>query len=107
MKHSLATIYSSCNVYATSSLSEPFGNTVLESLSCETPVVSFEIGGAVDMVDHHMNGYLAAYKDPEDFATGIEYCLDNNLKGYLKPEVDPENSIGKHISLINSLLTKS
>jgi glycosyltransferase involved in cell wall biosynthesis len=102
----LGKIYSSCNVYVTPSLSEPFGNTILESLSCGTPVVSFNIGGATDMIDHKKNGYLADYKNSIDFASGIEYCLENNLIGYLKPEIEPEFSIQRHISELNNLLKK-
>jgi len=102
----LAAIYSACDLYVTSSLSETFGNTIFESLSCEVPVVSFNIGGAIDMIEHKQNGYLANYKDSKDFAAGIVYCLNNKLKGFLKPEIEPEQSIKKHKDLIENLVAR-
>lgn len=50
----------------------------MESLSCGTPVVAFNIGGNSDMVEHLVNGYLAREKDAEDLAQGICWCLENN-----------------------------
>lgn len=95
----LAMAYSYCDVFVTPSLSEPFGNTTLESLACGTPVVSFAIGGANDMIDHKGNGYLARYKDNGDFAKGIKYCLENNLTGYLRKSNKTEFVIKQHLAL--------
>ena len=55
----------------------------MESLSCSTPVVAFNIGGNSDMIDHKQNGYLAEPFNPEDLAAGIAWCLDNNANGEL------------------------
>lgn len=41
------------------SKSENLPNTVLESMACGIPVVAFNIGGIVDLVQHKANGYLA------------------------------------------------
>lgn len=102
----LAKAYSACDVYITPSLSETFGNTVLESLSCGTAVVSFNIGGASDMIDHKRNGYLVNYKDSNDLAAGILYCLENNLKGYIKEEMATVNVIEQHKKMIRYLIQK-
>ena len=56
--------------------------TVLESLSCGTPVVGFEVGGVPDMIRHKENGYLAKYKNAGDIVEGIKFCLNNKIKGY-------------------------
>ena len=50
----------------------------MESLSCATPVVAFNIGGNGDMIVHKVNGYLAKEKDDADLAEGILWCLSNN-----------------------------
>lgn len=47
--------------------------TVLESMACGTPVVSFATGGVVEMIDHRKDGYLAKYKDITDLIRGINY----------------------------------
>src|SRR6185369_3871237 len=46
----LSTIYSAADVFVIPSLQESFGQTVIESLACGTPVVGFAAGGIPDMV---------------------------------------------------------
>jgi glycosyltransferase involved in cell wall biosynthesis len=69
----LAKCYSAADVFIAPSLEDNLPNTVMESLSCATPVVAFKTGGIPDMVRHLENGYLAEYKSAEDLATGIEW----------------------------------
>ncbi len=71
--------YSLADVYITPTLDDNLPNTVMESLACELPVVSFDTGGVSDMVEHLKNGYLAKYADSEDLANGIRWVLNNNL----------------------------
>lgn len=79
----LALLYNAADVTIVPSLSENLSNTIMESLSCGTPVVAFNIGGNGDMIDHKCNGYLAKEKDCEDLAKGIEWCLAHNTDGAL------------------------
>ena len=81
--HTLAALYSLADVMVVPSLTENLSNAIMESLSCGTPVVGFDIGGNSDMIDHQKNGYLAKEKDSEDLAQGIEWCLAHNVKGTL------------------------
>lgn len=69
----LSICYSAADVFLTPSLDDNLPNTVMESLSCGTPVVAFTTGGIPDMVTHLENGYLANYKSSEDFANGISW----------------------------------
>jgi glycosyltransferase involved in cell wall biosynthesis len=55
----LSTIYSAADVFVIPSLQESFGQTVIESLACGTPVVGFASGGIVDMVRPGQTGWLA------------------------------------------------
>jgi glycosyltransferase involved in cell wall biosynthesis len=55
----------------------------MESLSCATPVVAFNIGGNGDMIEHKVNGYLAKEEDDADLAEGILWCLENNVDNCL------------------------
>ena len=70
-------LYSACDVLVAPSVQENLSNTVLEALTCGTPVVAFDIGGMPDMVEHQVNGYLAKPFDPEDLALGMEWVLDD------------------------------
>lgn len=76
-------LYNAADVCVVPSLSENLSNTIMESLACGTPVVAFHIGGNGDMIDHKRNGYLAAERDCEDLAKGIEWCIVNNADGSL------------------------
>ena len=73
----LAMIYNAADCFVAPSLQENLANTVVESLSCGTPVVAFDIGGMPDMIDHLCTGYLATPYDYNDLARGIEKCADN------------------------------
>lgn len=81
--HVLAALYSIADVMVVPSLTENLSNAIMESLSCGTPVVAFNIGGNSDMIDHKQNGYLAAERDCEDLAEGIEWCIENNENNFL------------------------
>lgn len=70
--------YNAADVTIVPSTHENLPNTILESLSCGTPVVAFNIGGNPDMIDHQQNGYLAKPYDTSDLTAGINYILGNN-----------------------------
>ena len=74
---SLSIVYSAADVLVVPSLQENLSNMILECLSCNTPVVAFDIGGNPDMIGHKKNGYLAKPFDSEDLAQGIQWTLEN------------------------------
>lgn len=74
----LKIIYCSASVMVVPSLQENLANTIMESLSCGTPVVAFNIGGNSDMITHLKNGYLANPFDISDLRKGIDYILNSN-----------------------------
>ena len=49
----------------------------MESMSCGTPCVAFNIGGVPDLIDHKTNGYLAKYMDADDLSNGIKWVLSH------------------------------
>ena len=73
----LVLLYSACDVMIVPSKRENLSNAIMESLSCGTPVVCFDIGGNSDMVNHKTNGYLAQPFDTSDLASGIDWVLNN------------------------------
>lgn len=77
----LAELYSLADVFVLPSTEDNLPNTVMESLSCGTPVVAFNVGGIPEMIDHGKNGYLAEFKSATDLAKGIFemlYADDHN-----------------------------
>lgn len=72
-------LYRSSDVTVVPSLSENLSYTIMESLSCGTPVVAFDIGGNGDLIKHETNGYLAKEKNCRDLAEGIVWCLSQDV----------------------------
>lgn len=56
----LARHYASADVFAFPSLSETFGNVILEALASGLPVVAFDRGAAAEHIRHARNGYRIA-----------------------------------------------
>ena len=79
--HELVSLYNLASVMVVPSLTENLSCTIMESLSCGTPVVAFNIGGNGDMIEHEKNGYLAREQNNTDLAKGILWCLDHNANG--------------------------
>lgn len=79
-------LYNAADVVIVPSRSENLSNTIMESMSCGTPVVAFAIGGNGDQIDHKQNGYLAQEMDCGDLARGIEWCLNHNKDNKLGSE---------------------
>jgi glycosyltransferase involved in cell wall biosynthesis len=76
-EYSIIIFYNALDVFVVSSLADNFPNTILESLSCNIPVVGFDVGGISDMVSSS-TGYLAEYKNAVDLARGIVSVLSKN-----------------------------
>ncbi|GHU94480.1 glycosyl transferase [Bacteroidia bacterium] len=76
----IAAAYSACDIFVIPSLEDNLPNTIMESMACGTPCVGFDVGGIPEMIDHQKNGYVAQYKNAEDLAKGILFCLENNTE---------------------------
>ncbi len=51
--------------------------TILESMACGTPVISYNTGGIPELVEHLKTGYVAKYIDVNDFSKGINTFIEN------------------------------
>lgn len=77
-------IFSQSHIVVLPSLQDNLPNACIESLTVGTPVVSFNIGGFKDMIEHKINGYLSDPYDENDLASGISYLLNLSKEDYLK-----------------------
>jgi glycosyltransferase involved in cell wall biosynthesis len=108
----LSMLYSAADVMVVPSKHENLPYTVMESLSCGTPVVAFNVGGNSDMIDHKQNGYLANPYDIKDFTEGIYWCIENaaneklNIQSRQKVlhNFPIEKIAAQHLDLYKSLL---
>lgn len=76
----MASYYAAADLFIYPSLADNCPLVVLESLSCGTPVVSFNTGGIPELIDHLETGYLAEYKNINDLLQGLYYFLNDNKR---------------------------
>jgi glycosyltransferase involved in cell wall biosynthesis len=111
----LALCYAAADAFLIPSLEDNLPYTVMESLSCGTPVVAFTTGGIPDMVQHLQNGYLAEYRSAKSFADGMEWAINHGDPKALQKQsrqtvMDKfaESVIAqKHIQLYQQLVSKT
>ncbi|MEM3068192.1 MAG: glycosyltransferase [Thermoplasmata archaeon] len=69
-------LYNAANIFVSSSIEDTGPMMINESVMCGTPVVSFKMGVAIDLVKTGITGYLANLKDSRDLANGIKYMFE-------------------------------
>lgn len=67
----LRSLYAESSVLISTSERESFGQTLLESLACGTPVIARDSGGPADIVIDGVNGALVAHDTPQEMATAL------------------------------------
>lgn len=78
----LAAAYQAADVFVCPSIEDAGPMMINQSIMTGTPVVSFEMGVALDLVITGHTGYRAKLKDSKDFAQGINTILELDAKAY-------------------------
>jgi len=73
----LPTFYRDAEVFVLPSKYEPFGMTVLEAMSCGTPVIATRFGGIRDNLSNNVDSLLVDPSDPEELSSALLKLLDN------------------------------
>ncbi|BAZ48271.1 group 1 glycosyl transferase [Nostoc sp. NIES-4103] len=69
-------LMAACNLVAhTSTSPEPFGRVIVEAMLCGKPVIAAKAGGAIELVEHGINGFLVTPGKPQELAQLINNCL--------------------------------
>jgi glycosyltransferase involved in cell wall biosynthesis len=101
----LSLAYSAADVFVAPSIQEAFGKTIVESIACGTPVVTFDVGGPKYIVSQGITGYKAKPYDSRDLAIGISWVLENipeidvSFCDDVRVNFDVYNIAGKYIEL--------
>jgi glycosyltransferase involved in cell wall biosynthesis len=78
----LALAYQAADVFVCPSIEDSGPMMINEAIMCGTPVVSFEMGAALDLVHTGQTGYRAKLKDSDDLARGIAQILGLSKDAY-------------------------
>ncbi len=73
----LAGCYSACEIFALPSRGEGFGLVYLEAMACGKPVIGGAHGGAPEIIQDGVTGYVVPHGDPIQLATSIETLLSD------------------------------
>jgi len=65
------------SIFVVPSFKEGLPMVILESLSCETPVIATPVGGIPEVIQNYKNGILVPVNNPQKLADAIQYLLDN------------------------------
>ncbi len=73
----LATAYASSDVFVFPSRTETFGNVTVEAMACGTIPVCSATGGAVDLIEHGVSGFLVEPGNVNGFVSAVETVLNS------------------------------
>jgi glycosyltransferase involved in cell wall biosynthesis len=71
----LAACYAACEIFALPSRGEGFGIVYLEAMAKGKPVIGGSHGGAPEVIQDGVTGYLVPHGDPIQLATSLEALL--------------------------------
>ena len=109
----LSGVYSAADVFVMPSVQEAFGQTVLEAMSCGTPVVGFDLGGIPEMVRPGVTGELVPPKDTKALSGALKELLEDpekradlsaNGRRAAVEEFAPDIQAGRYAEIYRSLL---
>lgn len=99
--------YHAGDIFVLPSLNEGMSNSMLEAMSCGLPVISTNVSGAKDVIDHGNNGFIIE-RNSEEVANWILYYLENRTQYLIHSELarkkiekkfDSESILQRHLSL--------
>ena len=107
----MALAYSAVDVFILPSREDNLPNTMIESLSCGTPIIGFPIGGIKETIQNGFNGYLCPELTIDSLRLTISKFFENTSLFYSdKISEDAHNKFdnkiqaSKYIQIYNSLV---
>ena len=84
--------YKKVNIFLLTSISEGFPNVLLEAMSYGIPVVSSNVGGISDLIEHGENGLIFESNDLDSFYKNvIKLISDNGLRKKISQKCTQNN----------------
>ncbi|MEO7294336.1 MAG: glycosyltransferase, partial [Ginsengibacter sp.] len=108
----IASAYQAADIFACPSLEDSGPSMINQSIMCGTPVVSFEMGVAIDLILNGKTGYRAKLKDTQNFANGMYSILNmtdaeykemaNTCRQLALKLYEPSVNINNWLKILNS-----
>lgn len=73
----LAQVYATSDIFVFPSVTETFGNVILEAMACGLPPIVANSYGASELISNFENGVLVAPNSADDLANHIQLLLDD------------------------------
>ena len=115
-KDKLAALYSASDLFVLPSLEDNLPNTMLESMACGTPVVSFEVGGMPDLIQNGVTGGMAPCFDTNKLGQLIlDFAFDDekrkqmglNCRQIIEKNFKLQDQAANYLDLFNELYAKN
>lgn len=108
----LVKAYRTASVFLSPSIDDAGPSMVNQSMMCGTPVVAFNIGTAIDVIENGVNGIKATVGDTLTLAKGIATLIRNSelRKQYginARSTALNKNSYDAYIAIINSIISNT
>ena len=107
----MALAYAAAAVFMLPSREDNLPNTMIELLSCGTPIIGFSIGGIKETIQNEFNGYLCSELSVNTLSKTIDtffkntYSLNANLISEDAPsKFDSMKQVAKYIGIYKNIL---
>lgn len=101
-------LISSCDLVAHTSIApEPFGRVIIEAMLCGQPVVATKAGGAIELVEPGITGFLVPPEDPQQLAEVIISCRNQpEMTAAIAQQAQSQASERFHLQTINQQIAQ-
>ncbi len=65
------------DIYITTSIREGLSKSIMEAMSMEKPIISYNIRGIRELIEDGNNGFLVPFKNIDNFVEKVEYFIKN------------------------------
>lgn len=106
-KTELAELYSNATVFINPTLEDNYPTVNLEALSCGTPVITFDTGGAAEMIIDGINGFVIHEKNANNLLKCILKAETIDLKNkyyHSSHSYDKRTLLKSYINLYDSII---
>ncbi|MCK5242457.1 glycosyltransferase family 4 protein, partial [bacterium] len=76
-RNDVQNLYQIMDIFAFTSIDEPWGNVIHEAMACGLPVVAYDSGGYVEIIKNEKNAFLVKPRDLRGFKAILTKLITN------------------------------